>query len=351
MRLFLTSFKQKSKELGSRCDKFDKKVTLLVQLLQSGPQAAPKAQAKAKGGGRGRKPRDAAAPLICRYDYSSIAGADKLRSFATQDDAAAALAGDNAKACFRDGFIIEKMNMEALLSSADVDARVKYLAPKMSGDLPASAQHTSAALRRGQVVTTEQLVLDKLKSVLPAVGPHKVLSADDLTAKGAKKEDANKVGVGAVWGQRSEPEGRYIGSEFGEVGVLKATFEGSRKIVIAPFEDLVNYFQADGERLGYDQLSHQVEVATEDVIKKLFEDKVLLWTLAGPGSLVYVPQGHLVIDATVGTKPSIGVKLSVLISGVHQEQLLALQGLYKVSGKVACADFCGHAASATVAVD
>ena len=233
------------------------------------------------------------------------------------------------------GFITKQVKTEDLAKSPGVSSRVKYMLPTFTGPMSTCAQGQSAAHRCGQVFLNSQEAADQLSSFIPK---EKVVTAEKLTAVGMKKEDVAKAKSAAVWAQRAEPEGRYIGSEFGEVGCVRLSLQGKRRVAVASVRKLVQFFSVEGKKLSCDGLMHTLEVATEEQVTKLLDDHVLRWGSVQPDSLIYIPQGHIVIDSTLGDKPSLGVKCSVLVSGVGEADMEALHDLYLASNKQGCAD-------------
>ena len=314
---------------------------------------------------RGRK-RAAAAeawPPICCFDITGLDDQYKLKEL--DEDLAMAMIkvalgceitgcetgsdGEaDAIACLQKGFLVSAVACaEALGKDGEVEPRVKFMTPVFSGP-GAPPSKASAARKRGQIFAKSQDVTDSLQQFVPSSGPHSLLSRDALLASGMKEDDCKKIKSVAIWAQRGEPEGRYIGTEFGEVGCLRLTFSGKRKIGVVCVELLCAEFQQKGEHKQwvYDSVIQKLESSSAAEVKDMTEKGIIKWTMATAKSLVYIPQGHIVVDVTVGSAPAIGVKMSTLLRGHGVAGMRALENLYKANGKTSCAETCASAVRA-----
>ena len=351
--------RQKIRELAARCQKFEKKVDALKASAEDSVAAPGKAEAK-----RGRK-RAAAAeawPPICCFDITGLDDQYKLKEL--DEDLAMAMIkvalgceitgcetgsdGEaDAIACLQKGFLVSAVACaEALGKDGEVEPRVA------GARLWAKMAPSKASAKRGQIFAKSQDVTDGLQQFVPSSGPHRLLSRDALLASGMKEDDCKKIKSVAIWAQRGEPEGRYIGTEFGEVGCLRLTFSGKRKIGVICVDLLCAEFQQKGEHKQwvYDSVIQKLESSSAAEVKDMTEKGIIKWTMATAKSLVYIPQGHIVVDVTVGSAPAIGVKMSTLLRGHGVAGMRALENLYKANGKTSCAETCAAiilAASAT----
>ena len=297
---------------------------------------------------------------ICSFDLSNCEPAQLLPELDMAKVEAMVAAATHATrpeevaescAAYFTGFIINNVDEQLCKKLEEDDAvvpRSKFLIPTFDAPVAAAQGKESASRRRGQVFMQSQTVSDFFASFFPKAGfAHCLIAPGKLMGIGIKEDMAKRCSSSAVWAQRAEPEGRYVGTEYGEVGSMRLTFSGLRKVGVVNTAKLCEFLQTSDELKAkaamYDSLIKFLETCSQDMVADLSRRGIVQWAQAGPRSVMLVPQGSLIVDCTVGTKTAIGIKQGILMQGVGKESMAKLQQLYKANGRPNCAAHCGGA--------
>ena len=125
-----------------------------------------------------------------------------------------------------------------------------------------------------------------------------------------------------------------------EVGSIRCTMQGSRKIGIVDCVMLapkVVEFAGEVKAQLYDTFIQYLEMCTPDAAAELTDKGVIAWALVSAGDIVYVPQGHMVVDFTVGSSCAHGVKFAVLLRNVALPGMQKIHDLYAANSRQTCA--------------
>jgi hypothetical protein len=129
---------------------------------------------------------------------------------------------------------------------------------------------------------------------------------------------------------------RYIGPEFLGLPSFRVTLQGERRMVCIPLSSVLTTMA--------DLMSEWPDMETLlDAFSKMRKvDSKLLGAVTvtvGPGTAVYIPAGFIVMEDTVNSSPSCGMRTSLLVPGASRDLKVMVEFLEKTKnpsfGKVA----------------
>ena len=175
-------------------------------------------------------------------------------------------------------------------------------------------------------------------------------AAVDFPADLAEQTKANMKSL-AVFGMAGDS--KYLGTEKGEIGVLKLGLHGSRMVGAISIEELVSRVHKD-EATQKKMTSEELFEAVKGLSPEQVAGAPFVWAMVGSYDLVYVPQGWVTVEYDNPSKKdtvkemSLGIKLNVMCPGIGAKALGFMKQMYVLAGKQlgadcisACLKICG----------
>lgn len=129
---------------------------------------------------------------------------------------------------------------------------------------------------------------------------------------------------------------RYIGPEFLGLPSFRVTLQGERRMVCIPFSTVVSSM-ADLKSEWPDMETLLDSFSKIRKVDSQFPGAVTI--TVGPGTAVFVPAGYIVMEDTVNSSPSCGIRTSLVVPGASRDLKMMVEFLEKTKnlsfGKVA----------------
>ena len=163
---------------------------------------------------------------------------------------------------------------------------------------------------------------------------------DELGAEAIDQSIGLKLVAAAIWAQRCEPEGRYVGTEFGEVGSVRLAFDGLRTVGMLQVKSLMDSMQDTIQGTlaqSHDSVLAWLEQLAADTVLEVTKKNIAHWNTVPAGGLACTPARSEPLSAIAS---AIGCQHSVLLNGIGAENLGLLSALHKQSGMHRWAEYC-----------